>query len=202
MPFQSVPDTAIIEVRATNNGIPVENTFYAKFPSQPTAEELEELALNVGTVITEEWLPALPASWVGVEVYAKGLTDIVDNQGSSAIIAGDLGTAAGAPLPNNVTFAVRRTSGLTGRSSRGRIYWMGLVAGHLDANENFITSTVANAFAALCDEVTLAIASSGATEVIVSRYSEGVLREFGVTFPVVGYSWSDLRVDTQRGRLE
>lgn len=201
MAFIPVFNTAQIEIRAANQGVPVENTWYAEKVTPWTQSSLDDLTAAVANAVGAGWLAQLPSTWVGTEVYAKDLTAPIAFQSTDVTIAGMPGLATGTPLPNNVTLAIARRSGLTGRSARGRIFWMGMTQLFLDTNENFVSSGTAGVLVANCEEVDIAIATVGATSVIVSRFTGGAARVVGETFPVADWIVTDLRVDTMRERL-
>ncbi len=202
MAFQAVPDTAEIDVIYTLNAVLVQNVFYAEFLGGYTLADLQALADVVDLRVGASWLSLQPPEAIYLRTEVRGLAlpnDLLASQG----LSGGPGTAIGASMPNNVTVSIKKTSGFTGRSARGRTYWIGIAGVELNpANENLLDSTfVANCVAAVggirADITTLPVW----TPVLVSRFTAGVPRAFGKTFPWVGEVNVDLRVDTQRGRL-
>jgi len=102
-------------------------------------------------------------------------------------------------LPVNNAIAIKRTSGLTGRSARGRIYWGNLAESHVTGN--LVQESVADAIVDFCNAVDAVAFALDWVAVIVSRTTAGAVRPTGVTFPVTQWSYSDLRVDSRRDRL-
>lgn len=202
MAFQKVVDTAEIDVIYTLNGAIVQNVFYAKLVGGYGLADLQAVADIIDLRIAGNWLNDQPPEAIYVRTEVRGLAvenDLVAEQNLSA----GPGIHTGAALPNQVTFSVKKTSGLTGRSARGRSYWIGIPTNETQAsNENFLNS----AYAALVVENIKAIREGIAVvtpwqPVLVSRFSGGVKRDEGETFPWVGETNVDLRVDTNRGRL-
>lgn len=202
MAFQKVTDTAAIHINYTQNGEAVQNTFYAKLLGGYVLSDLIALAANIDDTIEADWRPDQVAEAVYVETEVRGLAienDLIarDNTG------GGPGTLVSAPLPNNVTISIKKESGFTGRSARGRTYWIGAPRTELDAaNENLFTATYLATVVENVDKVRIAIGNVGLwTAVLVSRFANGSQRTEGVTFPWITTSNVDLIVDSQRGRL-
>jgi hypothetical protein len=130
----------------------------------------------------------------------RGLQDINDFEGFDNDKAGPGGDVSPGS-PGNVTIAIKRASGLTGRSARGRTFWIGLPVDQLDTNKNTVIQADADAIVAAVDEVRLDIIEQGWVPVIVSRFSLGVKRDEGETFEWLASSIVDREVDSQRRRL-
>lgn len=111
----------------------------------------------------------------------------------------DFGTLSSNVLPANVTFTTSFKTGLSGRSFRGRAYWVGLA-------ESMVTGDIVLAASAqnIVDawaELPATLAGTGWTHVVVSYISGGVPRSTGLPTPVILYTKFDDVVDTQRRRL-
>jgi len=201
MAFQPVVNVAEVHIRETMQGIPVENTYYVRNSAGWDESTLEEL---VG--LFADWFPGSyhliqGAHVIGTEIYARDLTTEIAAQATDLAIAGSAGAAAGTPLPGNIALAVKRLSGMVGRSARGRIFWCGWTASHVDTDENFITVGNVNNLLAYLATLESDIAAAGYESVIVSRYNAGVKRSAGLVLPVSGWAVTDRRVDTMRRRL-
>lgn len=111
------------------------------------------------------------------------------------------GNLVAGALPGNVTAATKFSGGLTGRSTRGRAYFVGLTAAQVVDNHlaagvaNDINNAWADFFAAL-----FAAVSNGPTHVIVSYVSEGAWRTEALVTPVLSYT-TENNTDSQRRRL-
>lgn len=201
MAFQSVPATAEAVVQYIVNGLLVTNTFYFKQPVAYDLDALEELAAAVDEWVGTEWLPVFIDGLTYSQTVVRGLESENDFEVNDDTSAGT-GTITGSnPSPNNVTFAVKRLSGLTGRSARGRIYVPTIGTGQFQAVKNFIPQALADDWVnALSDQISYT-GSLGWSPVIVSRYTGGSPRLFGVTFPITQWAYTDLRTDSRRDRL-
>ena len=200
MAFQKVVDTVAITVVWLQNVESLTTIFHAELPGGYTQVQVEGLADAVDVLIDAEMLPimSVDASYVRTEV--RGLAEENDKFAENNDRAGP-GLDTGAGLPNNVTLSVKKGSGLTGRSARGRWYVVGLSRDKLAANENqFTTSSVAGTVAAV-EAVRAGIETAGWDPVIVSRFTAGAERSEGKTFPWLSTSAVNENVDTQRRRL-
>lgn len=203
MAFQSVPDTIEVDFNMSYKTIPIQNTFYVKVAGADyTQGSAEDLGSALAAWFAATYVDRLPADLVGVNITLRGLENANDFLVIDTDIAGEPGVRTN-DFPNNVAWAVRRNSGLTGRSARGRVFWPIASADRNASSENFVDATSAAAIVAILNlfESAAQGAVASATEVIVSRFSGGVKRTTGITFPVVNYSYSDLKFDTMRGRL-
>lgn len=202
MVFQPVPETAEIDIIFTYNGVTVQNVHYARLPGGYSLADLQALADAVDLVWPTTTINDVPAEVEYVKVEVRGLEFENDQIAQSDLSAGP-GTDPTAPLPNNVTFAIKKSSGLTGRSARGRVFWIGITKSKIDPeDENLLTTTFEATVVADIDFIRVTIASVGLWEpVLVSRFTGGEARAEGKTFPWISTSSTDRRVDTHRGRL-
>lgn len=175
-------------------------TFYARFVGGYSLADIMNLAFNVDSGVGAFFLSiqALDSNYVRTEV--RGLDNINDLSASNATNAGPGSNITGS-LPNQVTYAVQRNAGLTGRSARGRVYWIGLSRDDLSADENFLNAVDAIAIVAAVANMRGNLNMSGWIAVLVSRFTGGVERPEGVTFNWVNTLGVDQRVDTLRSRL-
>lgn len=202
MAFQPVPDTVEIDIIYTLNSKRVQNVFYAFDSGGYLLADLQALADAVDTQVHGTWKSQQAIDAVYVRTEVRGLAFLNDITAEQNANAGP-GVFAGATLPNNVTFAIKKTSGLTGRSARGRTYWIGLAQTMLlGSDENFVEAAWAADAVAAVESIRNTIRTTLDWEaVLVSRFFEGEARLAGVTFPWTGSSNVDLRVDTNRNRL-
>lgn len=202
MAFQSVPQTAQIDVIYTLNGETVENVFYGEFPGGYNQLELDALAVRMDTRVRTNFLPQQPPEAVYQRVEVRGLDQ--ENDLLAVFSAGPApGVQVTAALPNNITLAIKQNSGLTGRSARGRTYFIGIPQGTLLASdESFLQSAYVLAVVLALGQIRDGIESlPGWNAVLVSRIAGGVPRAFGITFPWISEIAVNDRVDSQRGRL-
>lgn len=202
MAFQAVVNAASIEVIYTLNNVTVENVFYAHAPLGYVLLDLQQLAGSVDGSVGAAWLNEQVVEAVYLRTEVRGLTLENDITATDNTSTGP-GTDVSGALPNNVTFSIKKTSGQTGRSARGRSYWIGIPAGKLvAADENLLLTAYVSALVANLEVVRTGIqALPNWDAVLVSRFAGGVKRSVGKTFPWVGNVAVDERIDTQRTRL-
>lgn len=200
MAFQSVLHTAEAVTRFSLNGVILTNTHYFEHPGGYDSDDIINLAGDVDEWVGAEWIPLMLTSTNYLSTVVRGL-ELENDDTAEADASAQAGTNSKVPLPNNVSFALKRSSSLTGRSARGRIYVTGIGQGDLAADENFLATAVAEAFRDALETIPSYVSGNGWTPVIVSRYSGGVKRVLGVTFPLVAWSFTDTRIDTRRDRL-
>ncbi len=202
MAFQPVLDCVEIDMIFTQNGVTCQNVFYGKLPGGYLLADLVALAAQIDVNWQGNWRTEQPSEVEYVRTEVRGLAvenDLIATDDSSA----NPGTHIGDTLPNNVTFAIKKESGLTGRSARGRTYWIGIPATELvAADENQLEAAYIALLVANIGTVRTSISAVGLWEpVLVSRFSGGVPRSPTVTFPWISETNVDTRIDTQRGRL-
>ena len=202
MAFQKVVDVAEIDMIFTLNGVTAQNVFYAKLPGGYALGNLQALADQIDVNWQGNWRTEQPAEAFYVRTEVRGLA-VENDLVATASVSSNAGTHISAALPNNVTFAIKKQSGFTGRSARGRCYWIGIPQSEITvADENLLAAAYAALIVANVDTVRTSINTVGLWEaVLVSRQQGGLKRSEGVTFPWVSTINTDLRVDTQRSRL-
>jgi hypothetical protein len=114
--------------------------------------------------------------------------------------SGNVGTEAAPPTALGSTVAIKFATGLSGRSNRGRMFFIGLTE---DAtNGNLLTTgygaSLAGAYSALFADVLSG--TPGAQHVVVSYCHNGAWRTTAVVNDVTAYSADDI-IDSQRRRL-
>jgi len=146
--------------------------------------ELKEFVSNTVSLVEIEVIDLSPASGLGITV-STGLPIS--------------GTLSDPPLPNNVTVAVKKGTGLIGRSFRGRTYHIGLtetaVAGNTVAPGN--VSALRDAYDALKEPLGEVIPVDLC---VLSETTGGAPRVTGICTPVTGIAIDPI-VDSQRRRL-
>jgi len=199
MAFIPAENTARIIMGFTQGGQQVMNQFYAQFPTQPDKDDLSALAL----VIKNWWVDFIQDLQTNdVSLVRIELTDITVEAGEQVIYTAGLplsGNEGATPLPNNVTVSVKLTTGFSGRSKRGRQYFIGLVNTQLvDPNHILLgmVTSLQDAYSALID----AISDAGWKMVIASFVSGGLPRTTALLTEVISSSVNQT-LDSQRRRL-
>lgn len=200
MAFQAVPDTAEVLTIFIANSISVQMTFYAEFPGGYSLADLTALANAADFSVGADFLPIMTQDILYDRTHVRGLSSIDDFEVSDQTFAGP-GQVASGGMPNSVTIAIQRNSGLTGRSSRGRVYWVGLASSQLTADENFVATASVTAIVSAIFNMRTQLDGSGWDPVIVSRFTGGAKRAVGVTFPWINTLAINARVDSRRDRM-
>lgn len=170
------------------------------YPGGYDQAAIDALANIMDGSVNAYWKAQICSATTYVNTTVKGLTDpidlfAVDNSNTGAC------TATGNEQPNNVTWAIRFTTGAIGRSARGRMYVVGLPANRIDAATQSILTTYADNWVTALESTQTAAASIGWSHCIVSRFHDKVKRATGVYRVVTGVGYHDLVLDSQRGRL-
>lgn len=198
MTFQAVPDTIQTEIIfSCPGGIVSENILYWK-KSGYIEDDVEELAIAIDSWCGTVWRELVASNVLYLRTEAKGLASITDSQFIKNTGSG-VGAQPATELPNEVAFVVSFRSAFTGRSARGRIYLPPPSAEDMD-DTNHVTAMYADAASSAYDTLRSDMAVAGFTQVIVSRYTLGAKRPVAVTFDVQNALYTDLLVDSQRGR--
>lgn len=201
MVFQPLPDTAEIVIKYLGYGSNMYNVLAAHKAGGYDLADIESLAAAVDALVAADWLEIQTEDVSYVSTTVRGLSAENDLEATDATSAGS-GEVIDLGLSGNVTFAVKKVSGFTGRSARGRLYWIGMTRAQLQSNKNRVDSASVTAIVAACELMRGGIVTEGWTPVIVSRWSQGVLRTpTGEVFPWNSSVAVDDEVDSQRGRL-
>jgi len=199
MPFQAVANCALATVIWTRNSQRCTMTFGAAHAGAYNQSDIDNLALNMDVWAVNEFLAILASTdqYEGVDV--RGLAQSIDLS-SEVTTNAQAGTVSSLPQANGICIAVKRSTGQTGRSARGRVY-VPLTVSMIDGNEDFITTSAQSLIEDALNEVTGAMANAGWIHVVISRQHAGVVLEEGVARAVTGYAMADREIDTQRRRM-
>lgn len=200
MAFQPVPNTASVEMIFGSNGSIVENVFHVEKDAPWTAVELQALAQAFEGWWRTELASTQPPTLALQRTDARDLTTASGAFHSEPCVGACQGTALDVALPNNVTAAVKWTTGLAGRSQRGRTYHIGLTEAAV-VGDNLIESARATLQTAYNELIATINALGGTYDlVVVSRVTNGLPRPVGQTTPITS-AQLDNSVDSQRRRL-
>jgi len=207
MPTIFTPNGVSVECIFTSGLSRVENIYHVTKGSPATGADLAALGLiirnwenttmaplrhnSVSLVLIE--LTALDAAGAPTLLYTTGLPVV--------------GTIAGSSMPNFNSVAIKHTTGVTGRSKRGRTYFIGLCPVHL-LSADTITAAYVTSFTNAYNTLRTNLAAAGWTFVINSKYSGVTIvggrrvatpRANGIMQAVTASSVENA-VDTQRHR--
>ena len=198
MAFQPAPLCSLIELIFLWNSQRVENTIWVRTDEAPNATLLANLAgatatwwiNNMRTVLSQD------ISLVQVDATYKGV-----DTGPQATVTAGLPSAGAVPTEsttNGTAFVVKFGTANIGRSFRGRNYVPGIpIASYVDSVLELTTANpITSAYATLNGD----LVGLGATHVVVSRKSGGVLRPVAINTPVNGYTATTRASRSQRRR--
>ena len=202
MAFIPVPNIAEVFVEHSLNGKPGVGwvVHYETTGASWNAADLTELCALLAAWWNIEMKSTVTAQVILQRIRARDLTTanspIVEYTTGMPII----GTGTGSSEPGNVSFSLKKNTGIAGRSYRGRIYMMGM--SDTNVTGNLLNATVANLWVAAWTEALLLVGSVQSYGMVVaSRYANNAPRVSGISTPVISISYADLRIDTRRDRL-
>jgi hypothetical protein len=201
MPFTAVPAAIKVDWFYTYNGQNCMNRIYVnRVESEPSAATCAVVAQQAADWWNGNCKVLVPPT---CELRLVQATSAAVQNGPSATFSTGLpspGTNGQPALPGNVTICVSLRTGLTGRSARGRWYWVGLGEGQVV--ENTLNAGVAVSITAAMDNLINAMNAINSPPLIVSFFSNGGPRPGGpVKFFVTDALLVDTTIDSQRGRL-
>lgn len=198
--FIPAPSSAKLELVMQLHGQIIENVLYVQYPTDPSESDIRNLAQGaIGA-----WDSTLGTIMSNDVYLVKCIATDVSQENSfqyeaepAVLTQGQVNVAA---LPSNVTVTTKFASGLSGRSQRGRAYWVGLTELQVTGNalvEGFalqISEQWGNFFALLSE------LDPSPDHVIVSYCHNGAWRTTAQVTLVSNYV-TDPNTDSQRRRL-
>lgn len=200
MAFIPTPNGVKICLRMTKAGQQVCNVFHVKVATAPTMAELEVIA-GIFISTWQTYLQNVTASDVSFD--AVEATDISVAGGLGVEVTSGLplvGTSIGGPMPNNVTVATKLTTGMTGRSHRGRSYDIGLTENNITADRQHITAGLIAVFTDYFTNLISALAGNSTPLAVLSLFADKLPRAAGVLTNITNSS-TNATLDSQRRRL-
>lgn len=200
MAFVPASNVLMVELRATFNGEPMENTLYFSTSGGITTPKVEDLFDYLEDTWIPTWVAGMSDDFQVGEIYGTDLTTSTAPTYSRALVPPLEGPNTGGNLPGNVAIVVSfRTEG-RGRSTRGRNYVGGLTEDKV--TDNLFDLSTLNAIVGFYE----LLMGGGAFPVdwvwgVLSRFFEGAPRVTGLFQEIVDVLATDIIVDSQRGRL-
>jgi hypothetical protein len=198
MAFIPAINTLRVTLEFSYQGHLVVNVFYLRKSSPIVSVDLTNVAASLKAWWNTYMKPGVPQALVFVGVKLRDMTTETGLQLDSPVVPPNVGAVVAQALPNNVAFVVSFRTGLTGRSTRGRVYNPGITEADTDLNN--VTLAAAAAFSTAWLNLNPAVVALNFVHVIASFYTGGLPRLGALTTPVISYV-SNTRVDTQRRRL-
>lgn len=193
MAFVPAPGICEVDIIWNQAGQHTQNTFhYRKAATGPS--DLIALCNTALADIAAHWTGLLSTHVSVVEAYARDLSSQNSWTVTQVPTAPIVGTDATELHPNNVSFAVKRQTGLAGRKMRGRVYWPGIPDDFLTETNTMDTVKAGDLTIVLTGLMTQQVTDNAAQEVILHKAT-------GIGTNVIGYVTSDFTLDSQRRRL-
>jgi len=186
------------ELLAQKDGQLIENRIMVNVLHAPTPADLAALQTRLQDWINTSYRTLLPTdvTFTGLKLTSQQSINDIQLQTALALA----GTVAAPSAPNETTYCVSLRTGVSGRSARGRFYWLGLAVANI-ATQNRVGALFRTNVTASVQTLIGAIAADGYQWSIVSYISNGVPRPGGpVYFPVLTATTTDDIVDSQRRR--
>jgi hypothetical protein len=200
MPFIPTPGGIKVCMRFTKAGQIVCNVFHVQTDNPPDVAMLELIA----SIFKTAWVTHLQGlTSSDVTLTAIEVTDISTSSGLGIEYTDGLPLAAtnnSGATPNNVTVATKLTSGLTGRSRRGRSFMIGVPVGMLSGDKQHVVQQLIDGLNAFIEDVAATLITESLKLAILSLFTGGAPRSNGVLTEVLGSSVNDT-LDSQRRRL-
>lgn len=196
--FIPAPDTARVNMKYTSNGQKVQNVLYFQKAGGWDSAGLTDLV----AAVSARWDQIIkPVQNNGISLDTIEAVDAETEGGIGATttvgVAG--GNSGGALAPNNVTLVTKFSSNLTGRSHRGRVYFIGLGKDMISGNQ--AASGVSDGINTMWSDFFLAVETDTDSEhVIVSYCHLKAWRTTAEVTQVTNYS-TENNLDSQRRRL-
>lgn len=190
-------------MKYTWQGQPVENVYAVqRFSVGPLS--VADLTDIGGVFAGWETGVALPYRSNTVTYNGCSVRDLTTESSPEVEVSTGAGTVGGRtanPLPNNVTFCLKLSTGLVGRSFRGRTYWIGLVYDQITGN--VILHSGAVDIRGIMNQLLTFLTSHTTSYAlgVLSLHHNGAARTAGVFTSASGYSFTDEVLDSQRRRL-
>jgi len=201
MPFIPADKTVQVEMRYVQNSSQMENVFYVHKESlgDVDATYLGGLADIIKSAWTTYFKPIISTGCTLVEIYLRDLTALEAIEFTESV--NDVGTAAGSLATGQDTLCVSFRTGFTGRSARGRSYFISLR--QTDIVNDIVSvgkaQAIVDAWAEMMSEINASL--DGAKCVVLSRFTEGAPRTEGQIRDITTVTAIDRIVDSQNNRL-
>jgi len=199
MPFQPATGIVQAEVRMVLDSQRVENVFHFSGPSSSDPVAIAALADALRISWTNDVLPIVSSALQLNSVYVRSLDAAIAPASESFPANAQVGGNTQPVLPSNVSWCLKFTTGLTGRSGRGRSFVVGLCENQVTAN--LIAAGTADDLLIAYQSFFATAAGQGWQPVVLSRVQGGDELPVALGYAITGVGFSDRVVDSQRRRL-
>lgn len=200
-PFIPAPNTASVEMIYTWAGVTCENIFHVYKGSPYSLADLQAVRALVWTWYTTSLRSLVTAGAALVRIRTKALDSDTGPLEDWAVTSGGQGTNTTGPnAPNNATYCIKLSTGLSGRSARGRWYFVGLNMGNLSSSVD-VSTGLRDALVNALNTLRTNLAGGGHTMCVTSYRHLNAWRTTAVNYDIVTAVGVDLHIDSQRRRL-
>lgn len=200
-PFIPAPNTASVEMIYSWGGVTCENVFHVRKGSSYSLADLQAvrgivLAWYIATLRTY-----VTAGAVLVRIRTKALdTDTGPMEDYAVTASGGGLNSTGSNAPTNATYCIKLSTGLSGRSARGRWYFIGLNMGDVVTSVDISAALRINLVNAI-NTLRTNLTTGGHTMCVTSYRHDGAWRATAVNYDITTAVGVDLHIDSQRRRL-
>jgi len=200
-PFIPAPNTSSVELIYTAGAYVLENVLHVYKGSPYTLAQLQAQRAIFDTWDNTYWKIGRPGFVSLSRIHSKALDTTASPFEDYALAIPRAGTNGGGFMTLAPTFAVKLTSGFSGRSARGRIYVPGLTQSMMSDGYGNVLAAQANAWVGYVNQLITALAAGGYTLCVTSYRNNKAWRTTAKNFDVTAVSYSDLHADVQRRRM-
>jgi hypothetical protein len=200
-PFIPAPNCASVELIYATYGEIIENTFSIEKGSPFTLSDLQDLRDLFKTWDEDYWESGRCASNSLIRIKTRALDSNSSPVEDYTMPTPNPGTISGDSFPLNVSFCFRLTTGLAGRSYRGRIFLPGVSLASVGPTPNQLQLASATGYVGVFEQLKTALDAADLTWVVLSYRNNKTWRTTAVATPITGISYFDLNLDSQRRRL-
>jgi len=200
MAFVPVPDGAKVAVEMSSSGEAVVNTFWFTQAGTWGVDELEALAEQVWTLYAAFVILRYGSGVSLIKVTATDMRTQFAPQYATDHTPVPGEASSGVALPNNVAICISKRTGLTGRSTRGRNYFLVQSTENLSGGQS-VSATFAAAVDTLLEAISTAVNAIDWVEVVASFVQNKTPLATALTYVITSRAVVDLTVDSMRRRL-
>lgn len=181
------------------DGTVAQNILWCATASVPTETDLNEIGTDIVTWLNAGYLSVVTDNWTAEQIVCRAMNE---EEGIELVFTDGLpanATSGAGQTPNQVSYTTTLSTGIVGRSARGRIYGIGLPSTYVvggkrltDAGQAVLQSSISNLMGIL--------SADGHALQVVSFIDGGVPRSEGRALPVLAMNVR-FPLATQRRRL-
>lgn len=201
MPFVPTASVISVELIYLVNTQLVENVWNVLSGTTPVDEAaLDRIKAKFETWRVASLRPRQSTQCSAQKWVLRDLTSEASFAKEYAVTANAAGSFAQNALPQNVTASIKYSTGLAGRSYRGRTFHVGLSLGQYA--DNRVNTGEITSLTTCYTALLTGLAGGGTVDtlVVLSKWHDGSLRSAGVATPITGVT-VDPNLDSQRRRL-